>query len=122
TRCCLSTRHLLVQAPHAQILHRPAARYSRKRLLKHNLGHERGLVSHLPVTRRSPLRKLVEHLVSLLQHARAFATVSPMAYLASWIRESDEADFLRFFSPHAGLTFHNARREAVDLEEIDGLL
>lgn len=45
-----------------------------------------------------------------------------MAYLASWIRESDEADFLRFFSPHAGLTFHNARREAVDLEEIDGLL
>ena len=45
-----------------------------------------------------------------------------MAYLASWIRELDEADFLSFFSTHAGLTFHNARLEAVNLEEIDGLL
>lgn len=45
-----------------------------------------------------------------------------MAYLASWIRESDDADFDSFFRVHAGLTVHNARLAPVDLEEIDGLL
>jgi putative glutamine amidotransferase len=45
-----------------------------------------------------------------------------MPRLASWIRESDEPHFARFFAPHPDLHVTNARRDAVDPDAIDGLL
>lgn len=45
-----------------------------------------------------------------------------MALLASWIRDTDEADFQGFFTPHPGLKVRNARCAEVDLEAVDGLL
>lgn len=45
-----------------------------------------------------------------------------MALLASWIRDSDEADFQSFFAPHPQLKVCNARCAEIDLETVDGLL
>lgn len=45
-----------------------------------------------------------------------------MPHLASWIRESDDANFAQFFAPHSDLRVSNARLAPVDLATIDGLL
>jgi putative glutamine amidotransferase len=45
-----------------------------------------------------------------------------MRNVISWIREKDEGMFGSFFTDRPGVTLKNARREAVDLEAMDGLL
>jgi putative glutamine amidotransferase len=45
-----------------------------------------------------------------------------MRQVISWIREKDEGLFGGFFSGHAGLELINARRCAVELDAMDGLL
>jgi putative glutamine amidotransferase len=45
-----------------------------------------------------------------------------MLHLASWIRECDEQPFGRFFARRPDIKVSNARREAVDLTSIHGLL
>jgi putative glutamine amidotransferase len=45
-----------------------------------------------------------------------------MPHVISWIREKDEGMFGSFFTPHPGVTLHNARREEVSLDAMDGLL
>jgi putative glutamine amidotransferase len=45
-----------------------------------------------------------------------------MGGIASWIRESDEENFARFFTPHPGLKLLNARRAPVDLDDAAGLI
>ena len=45
-----------------------------------------------------------------------------MANVASWIRECDEENFQRFFDLDSRVKVFNARRAAVDLEAMDGLL
>ena len=45
-----------------------------------------------------------------------------MLHLASWIRESDDALFARFFALRPDLRVSNARLGAVDLASIHGLL
>ena len=45
-----------------------------------------------------------------------------MPHLASWIRESDDAHFARFFALRPDLRVSNARCMPVDLATIDGLL
>jgi len=45
-----------------------------------------------------------------------------MANVASWVRESDEGLFRRFFEAHPGVKLCNARTEDVDVKAMDGLL
>jgi putative glutamine amidotransferase len=45
-----------------------------------------------------------------------------MPDLATWLREKDEKWFQPFFDKHPGIRICNARKEAVALEEMDGLL
>jgi putative glutamine amidotransferase len=45
-----------------------------------------------------------------------------MPHLATWIRECDEANFRRFFRFRPDMVVRNARRQPVDLQEMDGLL
>ncbi len=45
-----------------------------------------------------------------------------MPLLGSWIRDSDEANFARFFSPHPEIRVSNARVGSVDPATLDGLL
>jgi len=45
-----------------------------------------------------------------------------MPHLASWIRDTDEANFAQFLAPHPEIRLSNARIGPVDLETVDGLL
>lgn len=45
-----------------------------------------------------------------------------MPHLGSWIRETDQENFARFFVPHPEVKISNARVEPVDLDSLDGLL
>ncbi|HWB59992.1 MAG TPA: type 1 glutamine amidotransferase [Chthoniobacteraceae bacterium] len=45
-----------------------------------------------------------------------------MANVASWVRESDEALFRRFFDAYLGVKLSNARTQDVDVKAMDGLL
>src|SRR5580692_9392325 len=45
-----------------------------------------------------------------------------MAIVASWVRESDEGIFRRFFDPHPEVRLCNARTDDVDVKAMDGLL
>jgi putative glutamine amidotransferase len=50
------------------------------------------------------------------------ALIRRMPHLASWIRESDRANFDQFLAPHPEISLGNARLGEVDLATIDGLL
>lgn len=45
-----------------------------------------------------------------------------MANVASWVRDSDDALFHRFFDAYLGVKLCNARTEDVDVKAMDGLL
>lgn len=45
-----------------------------------------------------------------------------MANVASWVRDSDEGLFHRFFDAYLGVKLRNARTEDVDVKAMDGLL
>jgi putative glutamine amidotransferase len=45
-----------------------------------------------------------------------------MPNLATWIREKDEKWFQPFFAKHPEIKVHDARKGAVELDEMDGLL
>jgi putative glutamine amidotransferase len=45
-----------------------------------------------------------------------------MPNLATWMREKDEKWFQPFFSKHPEIEIHDARKGAVELDEMDGLL
>jgi len=45
-----------------------------------------------------------------------------MAIVVSWVRESDEGIFRRFFDAHPGVKLSNARIEDVDVKAMNGLL
>jgi len=45
-----------------------------------------------------------------------------MPTLATWMREKDEKWFQPFFTKHSNVKIHDARKNAVELDEMDGLL
>ena len=45
-----------------------------------------------------------------------------MLHLASWIRESDDANFTQFLAPHGDIRLNNARLAPVDLEAMEALM
>ena len=45
-----------------------------------------------------------------------------MPHLATWLREKDEKWFQPFFEKHSDITIHDARKSAVELDQMDGLL
>jgi putative glutamine amidotransferase len=45
-----------------------------------------------------------------------------MPHLATWLREKDEKWFQPFFEKHSDIRIHDARKSAVELDQMDGLL
>jgi putative glutamine amidotransferase len=45
-----------------------------------------------------------------------------MPHLATWLREKDEKWFQPFFAKHSDVRIHDARKSAVELDQMDGLL
>jgi putative glutamine amidotransferase len=45
-----------------------------------------------------------------------------MPNLATWMREKDEKWFQPFFTKHSNVNIHDARKNAIELDEMDGLL
>ena len=45
-----------------------------------------------------------------------------MSHLATWLREKDEKWFQPFFAKHSDVRIHDARKSAVELDQMDGLL
>ncbi len=71
----------------------------------------------------APLDAVAFRVVQLSECVPAEDGYTPrMARFASWIRESDDADFQGFFRRHPEIQVCDARRSPVDLEQMDGLL